>query len=571
MAFIASRKSRGKTYWSIVESRRINGMPRNFILEYLGTADSLLERLNDENDLTLKSYSHGDTAALVNAAIELDIVDIINKYIPENKKGGKTTRNNCTVGATCLLASIGRACHPTSKMGWYDWCKETSLEYSLKASLKGLDSQHFWDQMNTLPTESIPLIEEEIMKKVVDIYDIKLDCLLYDTTNFFTFIASDNTNCDLPKRGKNKQKRYDLRQIGMALLVTKQDQFPLFHKTYQGNMNDSKLFKEIFYGLINRIRSLNSKIEDVTLIFDKGNNSKVNFKMIDDEKDIYYVGGLVSSHFKELIKEANSNFGKMNIGDEEIPVYRIKKEIWGSPRTAVITVSKQLKEGQIRGIHQHLEKKYKQLEELKQQLENPQKRKDYTKEDLKKKLEGIIKGQFIDEILKYEFIELKNEDYSFTYYIDSDSFDELKKNVLGRRILVTNRHEWTNEEIVLAYRGQAKVEYAFRTLKNPFHMAIRPQYHWTDQKIEVHILICIIGYLLTVASYSKARKVGYKQNIQNFMEELRSIRLTCRAKNKSRKIKYQLEKISPHLKKVAKTLNITNDVLRPNIELSCYI
>jgi hypothetical protein len=74
----------------------------------------------------------------------------------------------------------------------------------------------------------------------------------------------------------------------------------------------------------------------------------------------------------------------MKIGDEEIPVYRLKKEVWGADRTVVITVSKQLKEGQIRGVYQHLEKKYKQLKELKQQLENSKKRNYYTQDEFKK-------------------------------------------------------------------------------------------------------------------------------------------------------------------------------------------
>lgn len=571
MAFIASRKSRGKIYWSIVESRRVDGKPRNFILEYLGTADSLLERLKTEGSFSIKSFSHGDTTALLNVAVELNIVDIINKHIPSNKKGGKTIRNNCTVGASMLLAAIGRACHPTSKMGWYDWCKETSLEYSLKSSFKNHDSQHFWDQMSTLPKESISLIEKEIVTNIVKAYDVKLDCLLYDTTNFFSFIASDNNRCDLPQRGKNKQKRYDLRQIGMALLISRQDQFPLFHKTYQGNKNDSKLFKEIFPDLINRIKSINSDVTDITLVFDKGNNSKVNFKMIDENtNNIHYVGGLVSSHFKDLIKEANSNFDTMKIKNEEIPIYRIKRTIWGSDRTCVITVSSQLKEGQIRGIHQHLEKKYKQLADLKQQLENPKKRKFFSRKELKERLNEIIRGQFIDEILNYELIELKKGDYSFTYFLDYESFDNLKNNILGRRILVTDRHDWSNKEILLAYRGQSKVEYAFRTFKNPYHMAFRPQYHWTDQKIEVHILICIIGYLLTVGSYAKARKVGYKKNINTFMNDLKTIRLACRTKNKSQKVQYQLEKILLPLKNVAIALGITNDNIRSKLNISSY-
>jgi len=137
--------------------------------------------------------------------------------------------------------------------------------------------------------------------------------------------------------------------------------------------------------------------------------------------------------------------------------------------------------------------------------------------------------------------------------------------------LVTNRHEWSNEEIILAYRGQSKVEYVFKNLKNPYHLAIRPQYHWTDQKIEAHILICMIGYLLTIAAYTKARRAkAYKKNIDNFMEDLRGIRLACRVKKKGRKVKYQLEEIHSSLKKLLKTLRISPDNLRPNINLSDY-
>ena len=146
-----------------------------------------------------------------------------------------------------MLAAIGRACKPTSKLGWYDWCKETSLPYSLGMSLKGLDSQHFWNQMDSVPVEAIGPIEDSIVKKLISTYQIKLDRAFFDTTNFFSFIDSSNESCDLPQRGKNNQKRYDLRQVGMALLVSSKDQFPLFHQVYHGNKNDVTVFKEVFY------------------------------------------------------------------------------------------------------------------------------------------------------------------------------------------------------------------------------------------------------------------------------------------------------------------------------------
>jgi transposase len=571
MAFLSSRKSRGKTYWSICESRRIEGKPRNIPIEYLGTAETLLRRLSDEDDFSIKSYSHGDTSALVNIAIELDIVNIINKYTPINQKGQKPIRDGLTIGVTFLLGAIGRACRPTSKMGWYNWCESTSLEYCLKSSFRALDSQHFWNQMDFLPIESIAKIEEEIVEKLIDKYDVKLDCLFYDTSNFFTFIDSQNKHCDIPQRGRNKQKRADLRQIGIALMVSREEQFPLFHKTYRGNKNDVAVFKEVFPNLLNRLKNISKELYDITIIFDKGNNSKDNFKKVDCEEELYYVGGLVTSYFKDLAEEANRKFTAIKVRGEEISVFRTKREIWEKQRTCVVTISEQLKQGQIHGIYQNLKKKYKLLDKFKQQLENPKRRKKIDRSDIEKRLDKIIQGQFIRDILKYNIIELKDGHPSYNYFIDEKAFEKLKEEALGRRILVTNRHEWSNEEIILAYRGQSKVEYVFKNLKNPYHLAVRPQYHWTDQKIEAHILMCIIGYLLTIAAYTKARRVkAYKKNMDNFMEDLKSIRLACRIKKKGRKVKYQLEEIHSSLKKLLKILGISSDNLRPNINLSDY-
>ena len=570
MAFFAHRVSRGKKYWSIVESRRINGKPRQIILEYLGTAETLLQRLGNGETVSISSYSHGDVAALLNQAKELDIVNIINKHVPAGSSGKKPMRDGITVGASFLLAAIGRACRPTSKMGWYDWSKTTSLAYCLKSSFKTLDSQHFWDQMNALPEEAISCIEEELVSRLLKIHDIPLDTLLYDTSNFFTFIDSSNTRCEIPKRGKNKQKRYDLRQIGMALMVSRKHQLPLFHKTYEGNKNDYTVFSETLNELSDRIRTITSELKDVTLVFDKGNNSKDNFKMLASQ-ELFYVAGLVSSHFKKLIEEANKHFELISVGDDEIPAWRVKKEIWGEERTCVIVISKKLKEGQLRGIHQHLEKKYKSLESLKKQLENPKRKKELSTEEIQNRLSAIIKGQFVEEILKFELFTLSDGGTSFTYYIESDSFEKLQNNVLGRKILATNRHDWSSEEIILAYRGQSKVEYAFRTIKNPHHLAVRPQYHWTDQKIKIHFLICIIGYLLTMTAYMEAKeKAGYKKCIDKFMEDLNQIRLSCQIKNKSRKVKYQLEKIPKELKKTTKLLGVTDENIRIKIDVGGY-
>jgi hypothetical protein len=100
MAFIQHRTSRGKKYWSIVESRRINGKPRTVVLEYLGTAETLLSRCQEQERFSLKTYQHGDVRALLQVAEALDVIHIINQFIPENKVGGKQVRDGLNVGAS---------------------------------------------------------------------------------------------------------------------------------------------------------------------------------------------------------------------------------------------------------------------------------------------------------------------------------------------------------------------------------------------------------------------------------------------------------------------------------------
>ena len=67
---------------------------------------------------------------------------------------------------------------------------------------------------------------------------------------------------------------------------------------------------------------------------------------------------------------------------------------------------------------------------------------------------------------------------------------------LGLRVLMTDRHDWDTVDIIKAYYGQSMIEHAFGNLKNPYHLALKPQFHWTDQKIKVHFFICVLGYLL---------------------------------------------------------------------------
>ena len=527
MASIQSKMTNGQKYWYIVESRRVNGKPRPIVLEYLGKAETLLRRLQQGigENLKVKSHSHGAVAALLVVARKLDVVAIINRYIHSRRPywPDKPLRNNLTAGITLLLAAIGRVCMPTSKRGWWNWARTASCEYLLRVSLSQLDSQHFWDLMDCLPEEAIEKVELDLLRNLQQHYDLADDTLFYDTTNFYTFVDTENIRCDIAQRGRNKQKRHDLRQVGLALLVTRKDLIPLFHHTYKGNIGDTTIFRQVVKRIKQRMKDLNMDLEKHTLVFDRGCNSKKNLALVARLK-LHYVGALTPSHHADLVGDAEVNFIPVTVDDKSLLLYRDKRTIWGQERTVVVFISEKLKSGQLRGIYQALKKRKQALREIQRSLANPRAKKR-TREELTKKIDGLLKGQFMEGLLAYELTELDNDRFFLTYKTNRKKLDQLEDR-LGFRILMTDRHEWSNENIVTAFYGQSTVEEAFKNIKNPYHLAITPEFHWTDQKIRVHYFSCVLGYLLATLVWREARmKANFSGTLDTLLDTLNNIRL----------------------------------------------
>ena len=549
MATIQSKKSRGHKYWYIVESRRVNGKPRPIVLEYLGRPDDLLKRLQGlTKGLRLKSYSHGAIAALLNVAHKLDISPLINQYVssPRSYMAEKPTRNNLTVGMTLLLGAIGRVCMPTSKRGWFNWAKTTTLSYMLRCSLSKIDSQHFWDLMDALPIEAIPKIEKELLERIIKIYGVESNSLFFDTTNFFSYIDTTNLRCTIAQRGKNKQKRYDLRQVGLAMVVTREDMIPLFHLVYQGNMNDTKVFRKVIKEIKNRLIELELEVEKHTLIFDRGNNSKKNMAIVTDLQ-LHYVGALTPYNHKNLINDAVDNFEELDVDGNFIQVFRDKREIWQEERTVVVFISEKLRTGQIRGIYQCLEKKEQQLRKLQKSLLNPRAKKR-NKEELENKIINLVKGQFLNNLIDWSLSEISEGKFQLRFSINREKLSEIEDK-LGFRIIMTDRHHWSTVDIIKAYYGQSFIEHTFKNLKNPYHLALNPQFHWTDQKIIVHYFGCVLGYLLSAIVWRQAKlEARFTGALDTLLNTLNNVRLgTILEESKTRgrvKATYKLEEMS---------------------------
>ena len=111
-----------------------------------------------------------------------------------------------------------------------------------------------------------------------------------------------------------------------------------------------------------------------------------------------------------------------------------------------------------------------------------------------------------------------------TYRFDQRAWEHLQQTLLGKNILFTDNDDWTDAEIVRGYRSQHHVETAFRSMKDPMHISLRPQFHWTDQKIEVHVFYSVVALMLCSLLERELDRRGLKVSFARALDQLGKIR-----------------------------------------------
>jgi transposase len=548
VASLQAYNSHGIRYYRIVESFRKDGKPSIRVLAHLGRVDDILHRHQQHSEVPVKisSVSVGAVTALFSLARELDVVGQINRAI---SGGGEVqVRAGLTVGESMVIAMIARACAPRSKRAFADWAGTTYLPQLMKFAAADLTSQHFWDQMNVMPTDKLPEIEQALVREVVRIEQLQLQALAYDTTNFYTHIASTNQRAELPQRGHNKQGRHDLRQMGLALVVDQLTQLPLAHVLYEGARSDMKTFAEFLKPVRKHLLELTGRPDQLTLVFDAGSSSRRNLEDMQ-----YYVTTVRPSSHLALLEQAASELSEVQLtSGATARAWRTSRVIAGQRREVVVVFSAKLHAGQIRGLQQTLSKSWRAFEEMGSFVRA-------TVETAKRRLEKLRKRQYLRSLFCYRIDQDGTEPIRVTAWSDWLEYQRLDKRYFGLRVLITDRAEWTTAQIIEAYRGQSKVEAAFRDLKDPRMLATRPQFHWTDQKLHVHAFICVMAYLLITLLHRRAKqKTAFDGSPRRLLAELadlrccRSIDITGR-KGRPR-VRLQLEETDAQLMSLAASL-----------------
>jgi transposase len=523
MASLTPKNISGRTYYYARECQRVDGKPKIVKTTYLGSLDHILQALAQAQTplrpKTARLSSFGDVAALYDQAQQIGLVELIDAQVPKRDQGLST-------GQYLLLAALNRAAHPTSKAQLADWYRHTVLARLVPATTDQLSSQAFWNHMERVSPADIQAIEQALSLQLIQQFQLSLRLLVYDGTNFFTFINT-RTPARLPARGHNKQHRGDLRQVSLGMLVSTDFHVPLFHLVYTGNLTDATAFQTVSEELAQRYRQLAQGCEHITLIFDKGNNSTPAFDTLGGSP-FHFIGSLVPSQHTDLLAVPLEEFAPL--AGERLArclAYRTTKPVFGQERTIVITYNENLLEGQLQGITASLTKARRKLDELQASLRRRREGRlkqgrAPTTESVRKQVEQILSGQFLKSLLRCD-VTPGAVVPGLSYRTDTAALARLTRTHLGKTILFTDNADWSNEEIVLGYRAQHHIESAFRDMKNPHFLGWSPMFHWTDSKIRVHAFYCVLALTLTSLLQRTLHGHGLDLSLQRMMELLGGI------------------------------------------------
>jgi transposase len=372
-------------------------------------------------------------------------------------------------------------------------------------------------------------IEDDLVKKIVDTYKIDTSHLIYDATNFYTYIDTIQES-ELARRGHSKEKRNDLKIVGLSMMITPDCNIPLLYDTYNGNTPDTKQFSVMLEKTKARYEKLTCQKADITIVFDRGNNSQDNIDMLESESfPLYYVGGLKQNQCADLFAYDKDHFIPLT-GEhfKNTFAFRTTKNVFKRDMTVVAVYNQKLYDGQMLGILNNIEKTTDNLNDMQKRLLNRAngfvtKGRTPTVAGIDKQVKAILATEFMGDIFEYEITTYNGIPF-LKYSLNVSSLENIQATILGKTALFTNRHDWTNEEIVASYRSAWHVEHTFRQMKNTDHLTVRPLFHWTDQKIKVHIFYCVLAYRLCCLLKKELLAEGITDSLNQILEQLHGLK-----------------------------------------------
>lgn len=525
MASLVAKKKANKLYYYVVETARVKGKPRIVQQTYLGTADKIAALMKDRTSpvpLDVATREFGLPAALWLAAQRSGVWDVLTSLWPAPRSGPSTAHY-------LLLAAIHRICQPGPKTEVAQWYRGTILHSLWRVPEERFTSQAFWDCFDRIRVaDKAPEGEDELEQAQLQLLGawkgrqlVSRRLLAYDTTNFYTWVASTNERNTLAQRGRNKQGRHNLRQVGLSYVLDGENGLSLCHHVYPGNLPDVEEFPQALERIVKLLDQNEIERSSVTLVLDKGSAALDNTLAL-QESGLGWISALPWNQAPPSLRERPlEELPLCSSAHPGVHAWAENALVHGQEYLCVVKYSSSFASEQLHSLSTSLAKVLQSMRRLSRDLSKPGCR--LKEAPTRKKIARWLSAPFLGDLIAWQL-----EDRAGRLHLQFDfnhaAFQKLLTQRLGRTLFITNRMHWTAEQVVEAYSGQQQVEQVFRGLKDGDWLGWGPMYHWTDDKIHIHAFYCMLGISLLQYLHKQSQSAWPGLSMEEMLHELRQIR-----------------------------------------------
>jgi transposase len=513
-------------YWALVESYRSSRGPRQRVVAYLGEMDA-------SGRLGIHQQAAG-AAAVAQRGLFRDVepqwVEVdLQRIAVERKRawGGPwlglqlcrqvgladflehtlpAGREQIPWPVMAQILILARLCDPSSELQIAEHFYEASaLSDLLGVPASKVNEDRLYRSLDQLLPHKEEL-ERHLKNRLGELFDLDYDLLLYDVTS--TYFEGEAKRNELAQRGYSRDHRPDCKQLNIALVVSREG-MPLGYQLFAGNRNDGTTLQEI----VERIERLYGKANRIWVL-DRGMVSEENLRFLKQAQRRYIVGtpkGVLKKFESELrAKDWHPVREGLEVRFCPAP---------GGEEVFLLCRSAQRKQKE-QAMHERFEKRMEEgLEKI------------VVSCGKRKQLPAAV-GQRVGRLLGQNSraagafqvqIDPDADGFAKCSWKKVDRWREWARLSEGCYVLRSNVTDWSTEELWRAYMQLTEAEAAFRIQKTD--LQLRPIWHQKQERVEAHILVCFLAYVLWKTLAQLCQRAGLGNEPRKVFQELADITL----------------------------------------------
>jgi transposase len=504
-------KKNGKRhgYWALVESYRTSRGPRQRIVSYLGQTEDSLRR-GVYHKATATPYQHmlfddvkpvwvevdtngiriercldfGGPWLALELLKHLGLTELFEHLMPAG-------REDVPWSLMAMVLVIARLCEPSSELHIAEhFYKDTVLCDILGIGVEKINDDRLYRALDQLLPHK-EAMEVHLKNQLGTLFNLEYDILLYDVTS--TYFEGQANGNNLAKRGYSRDHRGDCKQVCIGLVVSKCG-MPLGYEIFAGNRHDSTTVEEIVETMEKRYGKA-----DRIWVMDRGMVSQENIDLLKEDKRRYIIGTPKSMLRNFEAQLLSNDWDKVHEGLE------VKRCVGSDGDETFILCRSEERRKKEQAIHERFEKR---IEEGLKKIEASCSNRKCDPITIAQRVGRLLgqnsraAGLFETNIIKQSDGRAKLTWHKVKAWRNWAALSE------GCYMLRTNINDWSGEELWKAYMQLTDAEAAFRIHKSD--LKIRPVWHQKTERVQAHILVCFLAYVLwkTLAQMCKAAGLG---------------------------------------------------------------